>query len=226
MFDLTSLPHLVLWGIRLVAGLLCGLLAYLSSGPLVRLLYRLAWAQAAPAAVVFVGRGASGLLAGVLVFLYLPLGGGLGWGWGPGDGGGPGAGPGPGGPAASARPPATTPSPPLGKKDTKETSPAAPVLTISIVPSSAYPGEGRYYLVDDRLPARTLQEVEQLLHSRPWQRLRILIYANSAYSRSDLGDHPAITALKQKAEEAHIPWECPPEYRQKLRSLPAAENLP
>jgi hypothetical protein len=223
--DLPDITGVVFFVVRIVLGVLAGFVAWLAGGPLVRLLYRLAFHRPAPALPVTVGRLGLGILVGVLVFLYFPVGGlGLGWGWGPGSGGGPGAGPGPGGTALggsgekgkTGKIEPTTP-------DKGQTKRGKDVLTVELVTSKRYePGSRRYYLVDGKGMPRTLAEVEAILKQGKgrWGQVRIVVYANAGYSDSEVGDHPAVTALKQLATRYGLPWEEPDEYHKKMKTFP------
>jgi hypothetical protein len=202
--DLSDIQGLIFFAVRIVLGIVAGVVAWLAGGPLVRLLWRLAFQRPAPRTSVTVGRLTLGVLLGVLTFLYFPIGGGgLGWGWGPGSGGGPGAGPGPGGSALGGNGQKGQTRKITSTARKGETTPEPGTLTIELVPSKRYqPGSYRYYLIERREPARTLDEVEAALKKDKgrWRLMRIIIPPNSAYA-----DHPAVAALKELANHYGLP---------------------
>jgi len=214
--DLSEFQGIIFFVVRLFLGIVAGFLAWLGSGPLLRLLYRLAFHRPAPSVPLTVGRLAVAILVGVLVFLYFPIGGGgLGWGWGPGSGGGPGAGPGKGGTALGKgegkEKPGTT------FKEPSEKEPAKELLTIALIPSKLYePGSDRYYLVGGDWPPKTLQEVKKVLEAGKgrWAQLRIVIYANSVSEAA-----PAVHRLEELAEQLGVSWVRPPEFRKQVKEF-------
>jgi hypothetical protein len=202
--DLSDLQGVIFFVVRIVLGVVAGFVTWLAGGPLVRLLYRLAFQRPAPGAPVLAGRLVLAVLVGVLVFLYFPIGGGgLGWGWGPGSGGGPGAGPGAGGSAlgGSGEKGQTHKIANTARKG--QTISEHGVLTVELVPSKLYKKDSyRYYLLGGKGPARTIEEVENALKQGKgrWRQMRIIIPPDSV----DEG-HDAVTALKKLANHYRLP---------------------
>lgn len=152
--------------IRVAAGLGGAIVGWFATGPLTRLLYRLAFHRPVPNWLLPWTKMGGALLLGFLLFYFLPLGGGLGWGWGPGEGGGPGLGAGAGGgPGAGASG--------KDKKDGKDTGGGPdkqpPEKTVRqrveielIGPTDPrFKEKDRYYLLKRAEPVMNLAEVEE-----------------------------------------------------------------
>jgi hypothetical protein len=168
-FDLGAIRQAVTVALRIFLAAAAAFLVWLVSGPLLRMLYRLASRRPAPGFLVSAGRLASAAVVGILVFWYLPLGGGGGSGWGLFGGGGGGEGAGPGGPGQGTG---------TGKdKEAKDTGqPTKEVLRIEMVASKLVPrGDDHYYLIDGKEP-RNRKEIKKLLEDNKgrWGQMDIL----------------------------------------------------
>jgi hypothetical protein len=183
--------------IRLFAALAGAVVGWLVTGLVVRVLVRLAFQRPAPRLVEFLARIVGAVIIGLLVYYYLHPGGSGGWGLG---GGGLGLGGGGIGPGTSGTGLSTTARATTNKAGTAKTTTRAPspdTLTIALLGGSRYPGEGRYYLIGGKEPARTLDEVAAYLKNNPerYRRVEIVLYPDSV-----AGAHPATTRLQELVE--------------------------
>lgn len=145
------------WLIKIAAALGGAIVGFLLSGPALRLLYRLAFQRPVPAWLVPVGKFAGAAACAALFFILVSLGGGWGFGLGPGDGGkGGGYANGDSGKTKDKRKTPDGSGPKIGR--TK--------LEIELVGGANFKGEGRFYLVERRPPAKTLEEVETLIREQ------------------------------------------------------------
>jgi hypothetical protein len=177
---------------------------FFAGGPLTRLLTRLAFHRAPSPFVLWLGRLTTAAVAAGLAYLLLNIGmGGTGWGLGggPGSGGaGPGPGPGPGlnssnganvkGKEKSAQPP-----------DRKELKPARQAVEIELLGGENYKGGGRYYLIQRKQPAQTLQEVKAYFDKNK-ERLEVRIMLTP---ESVAENHPAVRHLQTLAQQYEFP---------------------
>jgi hypothetical protein len=133
--------------------------------------------------MVFLVRIAGAVAVGLLVYYFLHPGGSGGWGLG---GGSFGLGGGTGGTGTGTATGVTTRATTATTAASKTVSApvAADTLTIEMLGGTRYKGEGRYYLIDDKAPARTLAEVEDLLKMNKgrYGKLEILLYPESMAS--------------------------------------------
>lgn len=203
------------WLIRILAGLGGLIFGYILSGPLLRLGYRLIRRKQISSDWLLVGKTLTGILLGLLLYYYIPLGGGGGWGWGPGQGGGPGKGPGPGGgstvqngvskgePGKKSLPGKETP--PVLLKSTRE------VLKIELLGGPRYKKEGHYYLLHGQEPAVTLEEVETVIKKAPEKFEVHIILTDQSVSSG----HPAVRRLRHVLRQFQIPTVEPPDEEMK-----------
>jgi hypothetical protein len=178
--------------IRVFAGVAGAVVGWLFSGLLVRLLVRLAFHRPTPRPILLLGRMVVAVVAGLLVYYYLHPGGSGGWGLGGGGFGlgGGGTGPGTGSSSTSAE---------TRKAETaRTTAKASPAdtLRIEMLGGDRYPGEGRYYLIQGKMPAQTLEEVESILKQDRgrYHKMEIVIYLDSVAE-----DHQAVSWLRSLA---------------------------
>jgi hypothetical protein len=208
--DLSGVEGFIFFALRIFLAGVFAVVAWFVSGPVIRLLYRLAFHRPTPGPALFTGRAGSAVLVGVLVFLYFPLGGGLGWGWGPGSGGGPGLGPGLGGS------PGTGTGKGEGKtsKEGTEQEPGKDVLRIELAWEGLYDeGSDRYYVVQGKGAPRALGDVEELLRQNPgrWGKVEVIMYKNGPDEKT-----LAVQQLKKlvAAQQPALEWVEPLQYRQ------------
>lgn len=184
---MTAAIYLVIRSVAAVAGALLG---YFVTGPVLRLLYRLALGRPVPGWLLPLGRLGGAALIGALIFFFLPLGGGPGWGWGPGWGAGLGEG--------------------TGQSDNGDKGKAAngakkgPVrekLVIELLGGSRYLGEGRFYLIKSEPPARTLGEIEEYIKDRA-DKLLVQIQVTD---ESVAPGHVAVSRLHELMQRYQIP---------------------
>jgi hypothetical protein len=195
--------------VRIFAAAAGALVGWLVTGFAVRVLVRLAFHRPVPRPVLFLARVVGAVLIGLLVYYYLHPGGSGGWGLGGGGFGlgGGGTGPGKGGAGgtgiqATTR---TTAAEPGTAKSTDRATTAKTrppdTLTIELLGGSRYKKDRRYYLVDGREPAKTLDEVEESLKRNKgrYRKLEIVITPESVASV-----HPAVTGLEELAQQHHL----------------------
>src|SRR5438105_3154266 len=205
-----AILQFVHFGLRVLAGLAGAFVGWMFTGYVVRFLVRLAFHRPTPRPVLTLSRLLGALAIGLLVYYYLHPGGSGGWGWGGGGGGGSGSGQGSHGGTASGK---TTPdkSTRPAVEGTTQKAPGKDTLVVELLGGSRYKGEGRYYVVQGKPPARTLKEIEALLKAGKERlgKLEIVIRPDSV-SRS----HPATTRLQQLADEyglaTVVPGPAPP----------------
>jgi hypothetical protein len=186
--------------VRIAAAIGGALVGYFLSGPILRMLYRLAFQRPAPAWLLPLGKLCSGAIIGLLIFFFLPLGGGDGWGWGPGWGTGAGGDGGDGGSKA-------------GKSKSKQIASTDGAvrekLDIELLGGKKYAGDERFYLVKRTPPAKTLSEVEELLKDNA-DKLEVHILLTDE-SESVARSHPAFRRLRDLLQRYRIPTVEPPE---------------
>jgi hypothetical protein len=187
--------------VRILAALAGALVGWLITGFLVRLLVRLAFHRPTPRPVLALLRLGGAIVVGLLVFYYLHPGGSGGWGLGGGGfglGGGGGQGQAGTGRDSGSTARASTQKTDVGKGPTATVAPDT--LPIEMIGGDRYKkagGEGRYYLIGGKEPARTLEEVKELLQKNKgrYRKVEILIYPDSVAS-----PHHAISQLEALAE--------------------------
>ena len=185
----------VLLFIKIAAAAGGALVGYFVSGPIVRLLFRLAFQRPAPGWFVPLGRLGGAALLGALLFFLVSLGGG-GWGWG-GGGSGFGAGPGTGKAGSEQGKPGT------GKSD----KPTREKLVIELLGGNRVAGDLRYYLLDSAQPAKTLAEVEALLKEKA-DKLEVHV---GLTDESVAASHPAVARLRELLHRYQVPTVTPPD---------------
>jgi hypothetical protein len=185
--------------IKVAAAIGGAIIGYLASGPVIRLLYRLAAGRPAPGWFLPLGRLAGAALLGALFFMLATLGGnGLGWGGsGLGLGAGPGAGPG------AAKNGQQTGKPGIGKGDkaTREK------LVIELLGGNRVAGDQRYYLLGSAEPAKTLGEVEEVIKNKA-DKLEVHVKFTD---ESVAASHPAVKRLHELLQRYQVPTVTPTE---------------
>jgi len=187
----------VFWtAVRIIAAAVGALVGWLTVGLLVRLLVRLAFRRPTPRPVLVLARLVGAVVVGLLVYYYLHPGGEGGWGLG-GGGFGLGGGSGPGKLGTGTETTFKTTTEKQAAVKASEPAAAPDTLTIEMLGGSRYIGEGRYYLIRGKEPARTLQEVTELLQNNQgrFRKLEILIYPDSVAR-----EHAATTQLAGLAD--------------------------
>ncbi|MBI1833150.1 MAG: hypothetical protein HYR84_17045 [Planctomycetes bacterium] len=155
---LFGLSENVLFIIRIIASVAGALVGWFIADPLGRVFYRTIYGGETPGSFLLGSRIIGAAIVGLLVFLFLPLGGGGGLGLGPGLGGGPGKGKGDGGDKSNS---ATDPA---KDKTPKGIGPQIDVIDIHIIRRDDYKEEDkRCYLLRDSKEAKTLAQVEDYL---------------------------------------------------------------
>jgi hypothetical protein len=189
----------IFWlAVRILAALVGAFLGSLLTGWVVRLTARLVWRRPAPWLVVVVARLAGAVAAGLLIYYFLYPGGSGGWGLGGGGWGLGGGGTGKVSTGTGTGTPGTT-APEKQRPSMAATLAAAvDTLTIEMLGGSRYKGEERFYLIQGKPPARTLQEIRDLLQKNPqrYRKLEILIYPDSVAV-----EHPATSRLEDLARQ-------------------------
>lgn len=183
--------------IRIAAAIGGALVGYFLSGPVLRMLYRLAFQRPAPGWLLPLGKLSSATVIGLLIFFFLPLGGGDGWGWGPGWGTGAGS---DGGDKAGKS---------KGKQAASSEGAVREKLEIELLGGKKYAGDERFYLVKRTPPAKTLAEVEELLKDQA-DKLEVHILLTDE-SESVARSHPAFRRLRDLLQRYRIPTVEPPE---------------
>lgn len=195
-----GIQEIILSALRLIVAVGVAFIAWLLLGPLIRLTARLITKRTLPGWAVSLFRAMGGVLAGLLVFYYLPLGfGGSGWGFGPGKGGGPGG----GGVVSSGKPGKGKDKPDgKGKEGGGNGTAKAPepkeTLTIEMLGGPRFQvGSGRYYLIARKEPAVTLDDVEVHLkkHKDRLETIEIVLTRDSVSER-----HVAVSRLRNLAD--------------------------
>lgn len=158
-----ALQEWLFWGLRVAAGVGTAVLGYFLLAPVIQLLAKVAFHKPMPKWAAGWCRAIGGILLGLLVYHYLPIGGGPGW--GPGTGG-PSSGPGTGAEGDGKGPGPVSTDKSIGEGTDKATEAAGlakEVLQIELLGGSDYKGDDRYYLIGRKEPAKTLPEVDEYL---------------------------------------------------------------
>jgi hypothetical protein len=190
----------IFWVLRLAAGIGGALVAWFATGPVIRVLYRVALRRAAPGWMLPWARLGGAGLAGWLIFYFLPLGGGSGFGWGAGAGGGPGRGPGDGSAKANGQATKTD-------KTSIAESPKRDLeaLEIELLGGKRFQGQDRYYLIQRKEPAVTFEDVKAYFmkhEDRLAQDVTIVLTPESVAE-----EHGAILRLKGIIEKYKRTWQ-------------------
>jgi hypothetical protein len=168
-----GLGDAALWVLRLIAAVGGAFVGWFVTDPLARIAYRLAAHKPIPGWSLPWAKAGGAALLGLLIYLFIPLGGGPGgWGFGPGLGGGPGKGPGEGGSGKDTgtvenrKKHEDTKVQPDAKSPTRpgEKPPAAVMrkpVEIEILGGTRVQDNEHYYLLRSTGKALTLREVEQ-----------------------------------------------------------------
>jgi hypothetical protein len=207
-----DIKELLFFLLRVGVALVGAFLGWLVSGPLVRLLVRLAFHRPASPLVLRFGRLAGAVLAGLLVYYFFHLGSG-----GSGGGIGGGIGQGQGSQAGNnGSTPDKNPDKSARDRSTEDTQPqpAKEKLAIEIILSKHYKGDDRYYLLQGKEPAQTLKEVEDYLAKRrkKLELVEIIVYANSVAAAK-----PPVKDLVKLLDSYKVPRTMPTEYRKKRK---------
>ncbi|MBI3409255.1 MAG: hypothetical protein HY040_12985 [Planctomycetes bacterium] len=200
LFGFIDLTAPVFFVLRVAAGIGAAMVGWFATGPVVRLLYRLAFQRGVPNWVLPWSRLVGAVLCGLLVYYFLPLGGGNGWGWGAGAGGGPGRGPGDGSGQTSDQTKKDAPA-----KDNRDKSlPAKTVrepVAIELIGGDQYKGDEKYYLLKRQPPAVSLTELEAYFKNHK-DRLEVHI----VLTPNSVGEgQGALRRLKDLADTYRIP---------------------
>jgi hypothetical protein len=184
--------------VRIAAGVGGAIVGYLVAGPVLRLLFRLAFQRPVPGWLLPLGKLGGGALLGVLFFFVVSLGG-RGWGLGGGSGaGGAGRGPGPGtGTIASdkAKVVQGAKKPPIRER-----------LEIELLGGDRVSADC-YYLVKREAPAKTLGEVEELFKDKADKLEVHVVLTDDSVAAS----HPAVGRLRELLQRYQIPTVTPAE---------------
>ncbi len=207
-----DLPAMFYFAVRVGIAMVAGLIGWFLAGPIVGIISRLFFQKPVPRAVESLSRIVGTVALALLAFYLIPIGpGGWGSGWGPGGGGnggknGTGKGastPGDGGDGNKTGGPADGPK--TGKK----------ILEIEIVTRKHYvEGSKRFYLINKEGPAQTIGEVRKFLDKTKgdWRQIDIILYSDSANE-----EDPAVTDLRNVAQEFGLKTAIPPEYFNKKK---------
>jgi hypothetical protein len=221
--DLASAATLVIKGVFAVGAALLG---WFVTPPLAAVLHRLAFHKPISRWLSGFSRLAAAVLLGVLGFM---LGGLAGTGFGLGGGGGGGFGLGPGfglgsGSVVSGSGEGNGQTPPVNGsgKGNKSATPPRPTLHVEIILSKQYEKEGKggkYYLIEGKEPARTLEEVRDYLQETrgKWGKLEIRAYFNSMEPEHPI--HRPVQKLQKLASEFKLESTVPEEYRTKIKKV-------
>jgi hypothetical protein len=193
----------VLWlAVRIFAALAGAFVGWLLSAAVVRLLVRLAFHRPTPRWVLLLCRIVGAVLIGLLVYYYLHPGGSGGWGLGGGGLGLGGGGSGPGksgtGVTATVRTATEkTTTEKIGTARSTEKTTLPDTLRVEMLGGPRYKGEMRYYQLEGKEPAQTLEEVEEYLKKNKgrYRRVEIVLYPDSIAS-----EHPEIARFRQLVE--------------------------
>lgn len=152
--------------VRLIAAVGGFVVGYMISGPLWRLVWRLAARKPVPGGLLPVLKTCTGLVVAALLYTLVGFGGGGGWGWGPGGGGGFG----PGGTGAGDG--KAGPSGPAGDGKGKGTgatvkTPGREIFEVEMLGGARYLGDGKFYLINRTSPPVALDEIETAFKARP-----------------------------------------------------------
>lgn len=198
-FALFGLQEWLFWLFRVAAGIGTAVLCYFLLGPVIQALARVALHRRLPSWIVVWVRILGGILLGMLVYYYLPIGGGPGW--GPGSGG-PSEGKGTG-ENGKGKPglPDTSPKQQTGTETGKEaTETAKDILQIELLGGTRYKRDERYYLLDRKEPAKTLPEVDDYLKENAGKyKIVHVILTKESVSEED----PAVSRLQRLAQQKY-----------------------
>ena len=199
LFTILGLQEWLFWIFRVAAGLGTALLGYFLLGPVVQLLARLAFHRKLPSWLVAWARLIGGILLGLLVYYYLPIGGGPGW--GPGSGG-PGEGKGSGADENGKGGKQLSSTDALKQKGTADSEKDAgkDTLQIELLGGTRYMRDERYYLLDRKEPAKTLAEVDDYLKENTSKyKIVHVVLTKESVSEED----PAVTRLQRLAQQKY-----------------------
>ncbi len=194
--------------LRIVLALAGALVAWWVSSPLTKGISRLVFRRPPSPAVLTLCRLTAAVLVALALFYFFPLGFG-----GGGSGGGRGSGVGPGTDGRGSDK-GGGPDKGSGQKDGKQKQPEVKpgkTTRIEIQLSELYnkKRDGRWYLIESKPPAKTLEEVEQYLkaHKGQFQNMDIILYANAPEP-----GHYAVKALEDLGERYKLRTYLPKEY--------------
>jgi hypothetical protein len=187
-FDMTAR---VLWVLRAAAGVCGALVGWFVTAPVARVLYRAVARRPMPRWLSACARLAGAALCGLLLYYWLPLGGGSGLGWGPGAGG-PGL--------TSGGSTTTAEGETVAKTTTGGAGKILEELQIEVIGGKRYRGDHRFYLINRREPAVTLDEVDDYLKAHQERLTAYVTIVLTPDQSVDVG-HPAVLRLNTIIEK-------------------------
>ena len=197
MFDF-GLNDKLLEIVRVIATVGGAVVGWFLCDPLTRIIYRISFRSATPAALLFMVKAGGALTLSLLIYFFIPLGGGGGPGFGPGLGGGPGKGPGKGGDKVAADGTAKADKTPKSA-GTFET------VEIEILGGKRFQDDGkdRFYLLKRAEPAVSLDELDDYFKKQESKIQVTAILTKDSGVGSELGGSP-LDKLRKRAAERKI----------------------
>jgi hypothetical protein len=197
-----EITDIFFFALRLMAAAGGFLAGWFATGPLATLLARLAFHRSMPEWTVYWAKLAGGLLVGLLVFWYLPLG--LGGGGGGGSGGGTGKGVGPHADGPGTGKTATGKGDDTGKGGPRatDTGKGKDILEIEVLGGTAVK-DGKYYLINRKAPAVDKTAMEAYLDANR-ARLAGMDIILPRTDQSVDEDHRAVRQLQQMAKDRNL----------------------
>jgi hypothetical protein len=183
---------------RVAAALAGAAIVYFLSGPAWRGLYRLAFQRPMPGWLLPLAKVTAALGTALLIFWFLVWGPGGGFGFGPG--GGRGSGPGGEGPGKSSG----ETDKPVAKNGK---APAREKLVIELLGGNRVGPEGRYYLLRREPPAKTINELEDVIKEKADKLEVHVVFTDDSVAAS----HPAVRRLRDLLQQYRIPTVTPEE---------------
>ena len=191
-------PH-VFFVIRVIAGIGGAVVGYFLSGPLLRVLWWIAFRRAIPPRLLPWAKSLAGIGLGLLLYFFIPLGGSGGWGFGGPGGGGSGSGDGAGdgvGPSVEAKSSKSSDA-----KGVSNATATRDIVVVELIGGDRYAGEGKYYLLGRKDPPLTLPQVEEALKKNQAKTELHVIFTSEGVGPS----HNAAVRLRELAQKLAIP---------------------
>lgn len=184
--------------IRLIAAVGGFVVGYLVSGPAWRVVWRVAFRQPVKPGQLPWLKVCTGLVIGTLLYTLVHLGAG-GWGWGGGGGSGTGSGVGDGKGSGKSGGDGDSTTKKGGPASTK--NPGREIVVVELLGGTRYLGDGKYYLLDRKEPAVTIETVRDAFKKQP-EKIELHVH----YSPQSVGQrHEAARRLRDLAGELRIP---------------------